>query len=1030
MRVYPWRQRDNQGDRKLIMRIATSSAVVFRIVGGILSLGVASLTGLLLVRRFAKRNDSWVKRGAYMTLIGLAIFLLTGGPSAWAGALSLALMSFGDKVDATPTLPLIGFILRSIAFGFVFQGIAVIMASYVYEVTGNRYLERVLPTRAMKKRARKNEVALIANDKPHEESIAFGLIVDDPIPWRTGRYGMICARPLEELGHGVIVGGNGTGKTVTALSIAYQASMLDAAVFYIDFKASLRTLETVKKAATKAGKKFYSFDLGTGSVESSWYDPLDWKGTSSEKASMIVNSLQFTEDGSAAYYRGVANDWLILQFDVIAEVGLHPGESSFDFLLETSNTAKMKERLSALRKGDARQKALYPTLLERADMVKTQDLAALRQNLSIVVNAGGERLRPQTDSPAILMSRAVEEGAVIYFGLSPSTDQVALKTIGSLILRNLGVLAGERMRQANLGNLRPIVTLVDEASRLQDRAVVMDNLLATAREGEIFLWMITQSFATWPKSTVVEMNTNVQTHVAFRVQDVETAEHLVSTLPDVPVLEEMEESRVRHRAFQGDVKERSGDARLTLTTGPFLSDAPMEITSVENLHAYIWFTGSWTRATMEDWSSKRLKRPDSIRADAPLVRVVFMDYEAEEEPIQGTSFAEMVTSADEIAYNMEHTTLKRTRKESLVEEEYDHIHLPGARDGGAQWSDDQGGDMGGYGPDQGVGYGMGGSQVQGAPDQPMWADDGPQWDAPAPTNGTGAPTPQHAQADDISWADDGAGPDDDAPPVAQFYKGGSKVNSARPASSAPAPASAPQGPSFADPPQGDSHRAAPPVDQTASAPQGGALDDGLLWDDGPAGVKDSGPQWAEASAPSGQEFAPDSAEPVTASASTSSAEPSEDQGSFVGAEGVGGDVGVPPVTASAGEEKGGDSSGGGAYTDAPLTGDVASPVAGEPVGSLGTEGPAPSDDAPVSQSEGAPSRQPSSSAPVVGAEGEGASEGAADAGSDSGEGRDSDGSAGTGRSAGHGAASGRKSGQSSRGDAKAKGKKNASDDWL
>lgn len=857
MRVYPWKQNENQGDRKMVMKVFTSSAVVFRIVGGLLSLGVASLTGLILVRRFANRNDSWIKRGALMSLGGILLFLILGGPAAWAGALNDALLSFGDKATTATFPSLVGFLIRSIAFGFFFQGFAVMMASYIYEVTGSRYLDRVKPTTKMKRRRKKNEAALIQNDKPEAESLAFGLIVDDPIPWRTARYGMICARPMDNIGHGVIVGGTGTGKTVTALSVAYQASVLDSAVFYIDFKASLRTLNSLKQAAAKAGKKFYSFDLGTGSMERSWYDPLDWRGSSSDKASMVVESLHFPEEGGASYYRGVANDWLIFQFDVIQEVGLFPGESSFDFLHETTNPAKMKERLAPLRKGDARQRSLYTSFTERADAGSMKDLAGLRQNLSLVVNAGGERLRPQPDAPAILMSRAVEEGAVVYFGLSPSTNLVALKTIGSLILKNLSVFAGERMREANLGSLRPILTLVDEASRLQDRANVLDDVLATAREAEIFLWMITQSFSTWPKSTIVEMTTNVWTYIAFRVQDAETAETLVSTLEDIPVLEEMTEDKVRHRAFQGDVKERSGDGRTTLTMGPFLSDAPMGIMSMDDLHAYIWFTGSWTRATIEKWSSKRLKKPDTIRNDAPLVRIVFMDYETEEEPIQGTSFSDLVTSADEITYNMENTTLRRTRRESLTDDDYSNIHLPGSPARGvAQWTDDADDSFGGFGPSQSGTVGASGRQVSDQ-DEPMWDEShGPQWDAsPAPSRGMPAPA-----GEDITWE---SGPDDedsDAPPVSHFYrpKPAPEANpSARPASAGSRGPETPGAGGSSDEFVSDS-----PAPQSANefntqepASMGGD-EDGLLWDSNPA------PQTppAQDATPVDEGFAPESAE--------------------------------------------------------------------------------------------------------------------------------------------------------------------------
>ena len=741
------------------MKAMTSTAIIFRIAGGLLSFGIATIVGLIQVRMFAKRNDSWIKRGALMSAGGLLIFIILGGPAAWAESLTNALMSFGSKAETTPTLPVIGFIVRSIAFGFFFQGIAVIMASYVYEVTGSRYLDRVTPTRRMKRRYKQNEEALEQNDKPDRESIAFGLIVDDPIPWRTSRYGKICARPINNMGHGAIVGATGTGKTATAISLAYQSATLDSAVFYMDFKASRKTLNDLKKAAIKAGKKFYSFDLGTGSTETSWYDPLDWPGTPSEKASMIVDSLQFPEDGSAAYYRGVATEWLNLQFEVLQEVGLYSGESSFDFLYETSNPAKIKERIAPLRRGNDRQRRLYTTFTERADAGSMKELTGLRQNLAIVVNAGGERLRPQSTAPAILMSRAAEEGAVVYFGLSASTNIVALKTIGSLILRNLGVLVGERMREANRGALRPILTLVDEASRLQDRAVVLDNVLATAREAEIYLWMITQSFSTWPKSSIVEMTTNVWTYVAFRVQDSETAETLVSTLEDVPVLEEMTEDKVRHRAFQGDVKERSGEGRTTLTTGPFLSDAPMGITSMEDLHAYVWFTGSWTRATIEEWKPKRLKKPDAIRNDAPLVKIVFLDYETEEEPIKGSTFSDLVTSVDEITYNMENTTLKRTRRESLTDDDdYSNIHLPGSPGRATQWAGSEtspGGRL------------SSSSYAPGGHDEYLVSDaDEPVWDN-APSSNQPGVMPDN---DGITWEAATDDVDDDTPPVSHFYR--------------------------------------------------------------------------------------------------------------------------------------------------------------------------------------------------------------------------------------------------------------------
>lgn len=797
MKPYPWREEKDFSERRFLAKVATKVAKVITVVSAIISLGVAYVVGFLAVRQFTRRNDSWLKRGAIMAVLGLVVFVALGSFPAYIDSIVALAQTLGTEHPQFVPLAL-GVLLHGIPLGIGLQGLSVIGRSYSDEVEGNRFLERVKPTRAMKRRRAKNIERISKNEEKNPDTLTCGVVKDDPIPWRTERYGMVCSRPLRDLGHGIVAGGTGTGKTVFGTNLANTAAGAGWPVFYIDFKASLRTLNRVRDLALRQGKKFYSFDLGVGSNERSWYDPLDWKGEPSDKAAMLVNSFNFEEQGAASYFRGIASDWLTLQFEVMDAIGIYEGESCFDYLYDTSSPERLKNRLRALKGKDDR----YTVWHQRASEVKADSLSALRTNLSTVVNAGGRRLRPQSDAPAILMARAAEEGAVVYFGLSPSTNEVALKIIGSLIIRNLGVLAGERMRSVDVGTLVPLLAIVDEASRLGHRAVVMETLFATAREGEVYVWPLTQSFATWPESTVVEMNTNVQTHVAFRVQDKATAEQLESTLDEVPVRKNMTEGSTEHRGIgRGDVSSRSGDTRRSIEGGgAFLTDAPYSLTSLPNMFAYIWFAGEGSanavmtkkdlanlrnpkrrallgkeKRVQRRWKPKRLPMQDVIVSDAPLVEVIFMDMTPPEEQIEGQSFVDMVTPPEQITKALEKSSLKRTRETGLTENGsvlppipmtdygYPQDATPAWGDGdddAGQWSD-------------GIPVG----------DDPTLADVGPQWGAEEPPPdepqwgdldepGYGAPS---EQGNEPLWSDgpawDGTGPapdgrDDLAPDTA------------------------------------------------------------------------------------------------------------------------------------------------------------------------------------------------------------------------------------------------------------------------
>ena len=627
MKVYPWRTTEYDADRRAAMRFVRPIGKWLRYISAIASFGLTLIPRFFAIRGFARVNDSWAKRGLILVAIGLLGLVFIGDirhyPQAWLDLL----YSFGSKATVPAdeaALNVVTLTIRTLLpIALILQGFASMIESRNTDIAGERFIARTKPTLRLKARRRRNTKALREQHNAGSPSLAFGVIVDDPIPWRTPRYGMISARLIDRLGHGCIAGGNGTGKTYLSLNLIAQAAQSGMGVFNIDFKNSISTRDGAARAAATAGVPFYSFDLARPS-ETSWYEPLGWAGTASEKTSMLIESFNFSSTGDSAYYRGRAEAYLVIQFELLEYMGLDPDESTFEFLQRTVTKAGFRERLERLRgSSNPHDRDVFTRFSDRTAGFADKDLAGLASNLATVVNIGGKRLRPQQGVPPISLAKVAANGGVVYFGLS-TTNEIALKVFGTLILKDLNNLANTRMHNSNKDALRPVLTLVDEASRLGERASVMNDLFALMREANMWLWTVTQSFSTWPTSTIIEMKSNILTMITFRVQDSHTAAEITRLFQEVPAFREMSEKKTDIRAFQGDIIERSGEAKGYLESAPFLVDATA-VESLPNYHCYVYCTGSQTRPTLEEWRSRRLPKPDQIKTDAPLVYVVPME---------------------------------------------------------------------------------------------------------------------------------------------------------------------------------------------------------------------------------------------------------------------------------------------------------------------------------------------------------------------------------------------------------------------
>lgn len=626
---YPWRERKKNNDARRLIAPVVKLTRFLAYIATILSppTFLAWMWSKFMFRRY---NDSWAKRGLLLLFFGIVTAIIFVPNPVTIGLAWYEMMtSFGPDSPLDPMQSILTAIAAATPWALIVQGLHALARSYQVEKTTDAFLKPQRPTPLMRLRARRNIKQLRSGVDPHKNDkgyVRFGVIVDDRIPWRQSRYGMIVERPIERMGHGAFIGSNGMGKTKAAETFTHYVLENDSAMIYIDFKASLSTMKGLSNVAREAGRPCYILDIGFGTDDTSWYDLFDWKGSPADKASVLVECFQFAEgEGGEAYYRGIAEAWLPMQIEAAAIVGLGEDEGMFDFLLNTAVPSRFIDRIEPMRSSDdpaIREK--YERWTDEANLVKAQDLAGLRNELTKIVNAAGHRLKPNLNNPhPVSIKEVMDNGGMVYIGIASGVNDVVVKVLGSFLFRELSILVSERSRVANTDELRDVFVIPDEASEMEERAVMMNPLYTMAREARVFIWPSFQSFGVWDESTQEEIQSNARNFVTFAIPSRDTAEKIASTLPDIYALQQMSEEQTKQQAFQNQTVGISGDTRLSVATDAFLRPN-IELSQVPIYHAYIWFKDSKS-VSRDKWRGRRRVRKDEIRGDAPLVKLVPYD---------------------------------------------------------------------------------------------------------------------------------------------------------------------------------------------------------------------------------------------------------------------------------------------------------------------------------------------------------------------------------------------------------------------
>lgn len=613
MNPWPWKRLREFNGRRRLSRLLKKVGGVLIIFAFILSpIGVA-----LHVAGYARwrwTNDNWYARPFMLGAAGaVGTFLLhASNEKGLLGFYQGIFTSLGDGgslvgvisswlfLGALPSLVLAAPLACGITLG--------------YELDHKAWTREMRPNLHARLRAWVNARRIASDTHSGNGKILFGLHFGDTLPWGDGRHGAIVSRSSKKVGHGFILGQQGSGKTALALNVADQFIHAGFSLAFPDFKGDSVSCDSLHASSVSAGVPFYAFSFtpmpGYTNVH---YDPLDWDGSSNDKAALIMKALPFpAEDSAANYYRIKAEAYLPLQFDVLAEVGLREGEGTFDFLLDTAEPAQLQARLMPLR-GNPETNDLYSRFVAAINTHNAKDLDGLRGNLQKVVNSGGKYLRPATGNGITLnLRKALEEGAVIYFELGSTLDAVSSITMGTLLMQDVKALIGQRARRADK-DFRDVILMSDEASALGTRADIMDDISKQGRSSKIWNWTITQSIVTWPETTRREVVNNATVRIVFNMQEGESQLLLTEGMPlsyyiSVRKGFDMGEDAVgdsAHVAGRGGTETVEEDKQLK----------PGQLGSLPNRRAWLWVSGADDGVKLVQGRARKRSLP--WRDDAP-----------------------------------------------------------------------------------------------------------------------------------------------------------------------------------------------------------------------------------------------------------------------------------------------------------------------------------------------------------------------------------------------------------------------------
>lgn len=624
--AYPWSVEKSFRAQMRVRKTARDISVAFMVLSGLVLSPLSFVAFLVAVVGFRTSNNNWRVRGRIMMAMAILLALLFYGLLRLNPITGITefLYSFGDKRQGDGSFPLIEYLIYGFPISLFFAGLAAYFANGYFELLGRRYLDNSQPSFVDKLRIKKNSKKF-KDDDLNDSKLEVGVVIDDLLPWRQNRRGMIVGTDFDRVKHGYVIGANGTGKTITEMNMAAEYSAAGWSIVFPDFKGDKKTENMLAAIAKERGVPFYSF-WSNSTDTGLHYDPLTGV-TDISPASIIITAFDFATEGPAAFYTDQCEKYLALQFAALDYLEKNADESTFDWLLKTCDPKVLANLLTPVagsKDGEVRNHV--KRLIIEIKQVDRKYLSRLEANLSKVINTVGVRMRPGENM--INFRKTSEQQAIVYFGLPSSGDKTVMRALGSLIIRDLVSFASERqgIENANVGT--PVLIMPDEASQLQEKADTMLELLQQGRSARMMLFPAMQTFSSFSEKFIRELLGNSPTSIVFRVSDEVTTARLTETFRDMYVRQERRDSTTSTDFLGSEQQTFSSGSAGTIQSGPRISKG--DIGDLENQTALVHFPESSRQATVKKPHKGRVKNPVEY-TDIPTTLMVSRDYILEAE---------------------------------------------------------------------------------------------------------------------------------------------------------------------------------------------------------------------------------------------------------------------------------------------------------------------------------------------------------------------------------------------------------------
>ena len=298
--------------------------------------------------------------------------------------------------------------------------------------------------------------------------------VTDPYSGMAQQGRLIGKERQQGLGHVLVMGAPGTGKTQLFRWLAHQAMAQESAVIFIDPKGSLGLFESLRQASERCGRPFYAL-LPARSKVSQSFNLLGHFSHSSELASRITQLLPPLDQKSV--FGQFA--WMILNRIIAVMLEL---ELPIQLTTIKKHVIDQGKNLQIMLRGRACDSGVESGIRDTVnhDAVHYQKMILTLLSILDPLTTGvlEQLLSPKKGTDSCQISTICEQGGVFYAGLSAMTDANVANSLGSLILSDLAAIAGYRYDQQCR---KPTVRiLVDEAAEVTNPAFI--QLLNKGRE--------------------------------------------------------------------------------------------------------------------------------------------------------------------------------------------------------------------------------------------------------------------------------------------------------------------------------------------------------------------------------------------------------------------------------------------------------------------------------------------------------------------------------------------------------------------